>query len=77
MNLLLDTHILLLAASAPDRLPAQAHRLIEDQATKLVYSAVSLLEVAIKNSLGRGRISRWTRACCDVDCWSTVTRSLL
>ena len=53
MNLLLDTHILLLAVSAPDRLPAQARRLIEDQATELVYSAVSILEVAIKNALGR------------------------
>ena len=53
MNLLLDTHVLLWAAGEPDRLPADARSLIEDPASELVYSAVSLWEVAIKKGLGR------------------------
>ena len=53
MNLLLDTQVLLWAAGEPDRLPAEARSLIEDPASELVYSAVSLWEVAIKKGLGR------------------------
>ena len=53
MNLLLDTHVLLWAAGEPYRLPAKARSMIEDPTSELVYSAVSLWEVAIKNSLGR------------------------
>ena len=53
MNLLLDTQVLLWAAGEPDRLPAEARRLIEDPASELVYSAASLWEVAIKKGLGR------------------------
>ena len=53
MNLLLDTHVLLWAAGEPDRLPAEARSFIEDPASELVYSAVSLWEVAIKKGLGR------------------------
>ena len=52
MNFLL-AHVLLRAAGEPDRLPADARSLIEDPASKLVYSAVSLWEVAIKKGLGR------------------------
>ena len=53
MRFLLDTHVLLRAAEGPDRLPPEALRLIENPATELVYSAVSIWEVAIKNGLGR------------------------
>lgn len=53
MKLLLDTHILLCAAAEPDRLPAAARTLIEDQANQLLFSATSLWEVAIKSALGR------------------------
>lgn len=53
VNLLLDTHLLLWAASAPQRLSADALALIEDSANKLYFSAASLWEVVIKNSLGR------------------------
>ena len=53
MNLLLDTHVLLWAAGEPDRLPAKARSMIEDPTSELVYSAVSLWEVAIKKGLGR------------------------
>ena len=74
MNLLLDTHILLWAAGAPERLPAAARAMIEDPGTELVFSAASLWEVVIKNGLGRADF--------DVDphllagaCWRTAIRS--
>lgn len=53
MSFLLDTHILLWAAGAPDRLPADTRLLFEDPATELIFSAASLWEIAIKNSLAR------------------------
>lgn len=53
MKLLLDTHLLLWAAGAPDRLPAAAHALLEDPQTEPVFSAASLWEIAIKQGLGR------------------------
>ena len=53
MKLLLDTHLLLWAASAPDRLSAKARALINDAEHELFYSAASLWEVAIKRGLGR------------------------
>ena len=53
MNLLLDTHLLLWAAGQPDRLSVEARQLIEDTSNRLLFSAASIWEVAIKNSLGR------------------------
>jgi PIN domain nuclease of toxin-antitoxin system len=50
---LLDTHLLLWAAGAPERLPAQARALLESPEHELVFSAASLWEVAIKSGLGR------------------------
>ncbi|MFM8377044.1 MAG: type II toxin-antitoxin system VapC family toxin [Phenylobacterium sp.] len=52
MNLLLDTHILLRAAAGSDLSPA-LHGLIEDPANRLVFSAASIWEVAIKSALGK------------------------
>ena len=57
MKLLLDTHVLLWAVSDPRRLPADVHALMEAPATELVFSAASLWEIAIKNSLGRRAFS--------------------
>ncbi len=51
MSFLLDTHVLLWVAGAPDRLPTDTRLLVEDPATGLIFSAASLWEVAIKNSL--------------------------
>ena len=42
MKLLLDTHVLLWAAAAPDRLPDDARTLLEDRATEPIFSAASL-----------------------------------
>ena len=53
MKLLLDTHLLLWAAEASDRLPARALELIEDAANTPVFSVASLWEVAIKHARGR------------------------
>ena len=53
MKLLLDTHLLLWAAGAPERLPAQARALVEHPETEPIVSAASLWEVAIKSGLGR------------------------
>lgn len=53
MSVLLDTHVLLWAAGIPERLPDDARVLIEDPENVLVFSAVSIWEVAIKSGLGR------------------------
>ena len=53
MNLLLDTHLLLWAASDPDRLSAKARTLLLDPANQLLFSAASLWEISIKNGLDR------------------------
>jgi PIN domain nuclease of toxin-antitoxin system len=53
MKLLLDTHVLLWAAGSPDRLSAEARELLEDGANRLLFSAASIWEVAIKGALGR------------------------
>lgn len=53
MKLLLDTQLLLWAAGMPDRLSAPARRLLTDPKNELLFSAASLWEITIKNSLGR------------------------
>ncbi|MCW2282914.1 PIN domain nuclease of toxin-antitoxin system [Rhodoblastus acidophilus] len=53
MKLLLDTHLLLWAAGAPEFLSGEAREAIEDPANALWFSAASLWEIAIKRGLGR------------------------
>lgn len=53
MKLLLDTHLLLWAAGAPEQLSMQARELIEEPGNELFFSAASLWEIAIKRGLGR------------------------
>jgi PIN domain nuclease of toxin-antitoxin system len=53
MRLLLDTHILLWGAVEPERLPKSASSLIESPDNEIMFSALSLWEIAIKT--GRGR----------------------
>jgi PIN domain nuclease of toxin-antitoxin system len=50
---LLDTHALLWALTAPDRLGGTARGHIEDPATELLVSAASAWEVAAKHRLGK------------------------
>ena len=53
MKLLLDTHLLLWAASSPERLSDAALELLENQQNQVVFSAASLWEITIKRQLGR------------------------
>lgn len=53
MNLLLDSHLILWAASDPSQLSDEARALLLDPSHTLFYSAASLWEIAIKRSLGR------------------------
>ena len=53
MKLLVDTHILLWAATEPKRLSKAARALLEDPENQLLFSAASLWEISIKSSLGR------------------------
>jgi PIN domain nuclease of toxin-antitoxin system len=53
MKLLLDTQLLLWASAQPERLSPAARKQINDPANELLFSAASLWEVTIKNSLGR------------------------
>ena len=53
MKLLLDTQLLLWAASEPMRLKLATRRLLEDPNHDLLFSAASIWEVSINASLGR------------------------
>ena len=53
MRLLLDTHLLLWAAGAPEKLSPAARVLLESPDNLLMFSAASLWEVTIKRGLGR------------------------
>ena len=53
MKFLLDTHLLLWAASTPQKLPKAARALIENHEHELLFSPASIWEVVIKNNLGR------------------------
>lgn len=53
MKFLLDTQILLWSAGQPDRLSATARRILSHSKNELFFSAASLWEISIKNSLRR------------------------
>jgi PIN domain nuclease of toxin-antitoxin system len=53
MKLLLDTQLLLWAAGLPEQLPRAARALLADENNDLLFSAVSIWEVAIKRGLER------------------------
>ena len=53
MKLLLDTHVLLWAASEPNQLAAAARDALEDGSNGVFVSIVSAWEIAIKQSLGK------------------------
>ena len=53
MNLLLDTHVLLWALSAPDALSETAREAILDEENDVVASAATAWEISIKQSLGK------------------------
>ena len=53
MNLLLDTHLLIWAASMPERLSSAASKWIEQPEHQLYFSALSLWEITNKRGLRR------------------------
>lgn len=53
MHLLLDTHVLLWAASEPEKLSSRALAMIDSPDHQLWFSAASIWEVSIKSGLGR------------------------
>ena len=53
MRFLLDTHVLLWGAIEPGRLSRAASVLIESPDNEMVFSALSIWEIAIKTGLGR------------------------
>lgn len=53
MKLLLDTQLALWAAGQPDRLSLAARKQLNDRKNELYFSAASIWEISIKNSLGR------------------------
>ena len=69
MNLLLDTHALLWALSSPKSLGAAASAAIRNPANRVMFSAASTWEIAIKASLGklRGDLAAIARAALDAD----------
>jgi PIN domain nuclease of toxin-antitoxin system len=52
-RLLLDTHLLIWALDELDRLPEAIRDLIENSSNEIVFSPVSIWEIAIKARLGR------------------------
>jgi PIN domain nuclease of toxin-antitoxin system len=57
MRLLLDTHALIWAAQAPEKLPDAARAAIEDTRNTIYASAVSAMEIATKYRLGKLAVS--------------------
>ena len=53
MKLLLDTHILLWAASDPAKLTDEVRDALEDGANEAMVSIVSAWEIALKQSIGK------------------------
>jgi PIN domain nuclease of toxin-antitoxin system len=58
VKLLLDTHVLLWAATSPERLAPGARSAIEDGSFDVLVSTVTAWEIAIKQSLGKLELSR-------------------
>ena len=61
MKLLLDTQLLLWAAGQPERLSASARKQLRNPRNELLFSAASIWEIAIKNTLGRSDFRVETR----------------
>jgi PIN domain nuclease of toxin-antitoxin system len=53
VKLLPDTHLILWAYDAPEKLPPAAVALLSDERNELVFSVVSIWETAIKTALKR------------------------
>jgi len=61
MRFLLDTHVLLWAASTPEKINPSIRKQLEDPENELIFSTASFWEIAIKNSLERAdfKVGLW------------------
>jgi PIN domain nuclease of toxin-antitoxin system len=57
VKVLVDTHCWLWALASPEALNTEAAALLSDGETEVVFSAVSVWEIAIKSALGKLRVS--------------------
>ncbi len=57
MDILLDTHVILWAASMPEKLSPKITEFILDKKNNLFFSVASIWEIVIKNNLGRKEFS--------------------
>lgn len=57
MRILIDTAVLVYAVEAPERLSKKVAAVLQNPENVLELSAVSLVEIAIKTSLGKLRLS--------------------
>ena len=55
-DLLVDTHVLLWAASTPERLNPAAHAALIDPARRIFVSSISAAEIEIKRAIGKLRL---------------------
>lgn len=53
MTLLIDTHVLVWALLSPEKIPPRFRAQIEDPASRVLFSSVSVWELAIKLRLGK------------------------
>lgn len=53
MNILVDTHLLIWLSMVSSRLTSRAREVLEDTDNTIHFSAISILEVAIKQQLGK------------------------
>jgi PIN domain nuclease of toxin-antitoxin system len=56
-RILIDTHLLIWALDEFERLPAEMREIIQDPGNDIVFSAVSIWEIAIKLRLGRANFA--------------------
>jgi PIN domain nuclease of toxin-antitoxin system len=61
-HLLADTHILLWALDAPERLSRRLRDELDERDTQPVFSVISLWEISIKTNLGHGNLRADARA---------------
>lgn len=53
MKLLLDTHVLIWKADAPERLTSKGRRMLSEVENVIFFTVVSLWEIGVKRGLGR------------------------
>ena len=56
MRVLLDTHVLIWASGAPEKISPVGREILEDGGSELVWSAVGTVELAIKAAQGKLRL---------------------